>query len=72
VADVIAIAFERLGLHRLQAETLLHNVASQRVLARNGFKPFAIAPAYLSIAGQWQDHILFYLLNEDYEGAATP
>jgi len=63
VADVIAIAFGELGLHRLQAETLLHNVASQRVLTRNGFRPFAIAPSYLKIAGRWQDQILFHLLN---------
>jgi ribosomal-protein-alanine N-acetyltransferase len=33
LADVIKIAFKEL---RLQAETLLHNTASQRVLARNG------------------------------------
>lgn len=63
VADVIAIAFGKLGLHRLQAETLLHNTASQRVLTRNGFSPFAVAPAYLKIAGEWQDHILFHLLS---------
>lgn len=54
-----------IGLHRLQAETLLHNTASQRVLARNGFRPFAVAPSYLKIAGEWQDHILYHLLNED-------
>jgi ribosomal-protein-alanine N-acetyltransferase len=62
VAEVIAIAFNELGLHRLQAETLLHNVGSQRVLIRNGFQPFGIAPKYLNIAGTWQDHILFHLL----------
>jgi ribosomal-protein-alanine N-acetyltransferase len=62
VAEVIAIAFGELGLHRLQAETLLHNVGSQRVLIRNGFQPFGIAPKYLKIAGTWQDHILFHLL----------
>ena len=60
VADAIDIAFGRLGLHRLQAETLLHNTGSQRVLTRNGFQPFAIAPAYLRIAGQWQDQILYH------------
>jgi [ribosomal protein S5]-alanine N-acetyltransferase len=63
VAEAIGVAFKQLGLHRLQAETLLHNTGSQRVLARNGFQPFAIAPAYLKIAGRWQDHILFHLFN---------
>jgi len=60
VADIITIAFRELGLHRLQAETLLHNTASQRVLTRSGFRPFGIAPAYLKIAGKWQDHVLFH------------
>ncbi len=63
VADAVAIAFGEIGLHRLQAETLLHNAPSQRVLARNGFRPFAVAPSYLKIAGEWQDHILYHLLN---------
>ncbi|HEY0699798.1 MAG TPA: GNAT family protein [Micromonospora sp.] len=65
VADAVTIAFGELGLHRLQAETLPHNVASQRVLTRNGFVPFAVAPAYLRIAGEWRDHILYHLLNQD-------
>ncbi|MPZ95888.1 MAG: GNAT family N-acetyltransferase [Propionibacteriales bacterium] len=60
--DIMRVAFEDLGLHRIQAETLLHNVASQRVLERNGFVRFGLAPAYLNIAGQWQDHIMFQVL----------
>ena len=65
VADVIDIGFGELGLHRLEASTLLHNTPSQRVLTRNGFRPFAVAPCYLKIAGEWQDHVLFQLLNRD-------
>jgi [ribosomal protein S5]-alanine N-acetyltransferase len=61
--EVVGIAFGELGLHRIQAETLLHNVASQRVLERNGFARIGMAPAYLRIQGRWQDHILFQLLN---------
>ena len=55
---------EELGLHRIQAGTLLHNVRSQRVLERTGFVRFGVAPAYLSIAGQWQDHALYQIVNE--------
>jgi ribosomal-protein-alanine N-acetyltransferase len=47
------------GLHRIQAGTLPHNVASQRVLERNDFERFGFARRYLQIAGQWQDHVLF-------------
>ncbi|MEV6492562.1 GNAT family protein [Actinoplanes sp. NPDC051633] len=64
VAQIVRIAFEELGLHRLEAGTLLHNTASQRVLERNGFTRFGLAPKYLCIAGRWQDHVLFQRINE--------
>ena len=63
VRDIIRVAFEELGLHRIQAETLLHNVRSQRVLERNGFVSFGMASAYLSIAGKWQDHAMYQLVS---------
>ncbi len=63
VREIIDVAFGRLGLHRIQAGTLLHNIRSQRVLERNGFVRFAMAPAYLKIDGQWQDHYLYQLIN---------
>ncbi|WP_337458392.1 GNAT family N-acetyltransferase [Microbacterium sp. KHB019] len=59
VAAVVEHAASALELHRLQASTLLHNAASQRVLAANGFERIGMAPAYLRIAGEWQDHYLF-------------
>lgn len=65
VAEVVRIAFHDLGLHRLQADTLVHNVASRRVLARNGFRPIGLAPRYLRIAGRWQDHVLHQRLADD-------
>ena len=61
--DVIGVAFGELGLHRIQGETLPDNVASQRVLERNGFTRIGMAPAYLRIAGRWQDCILYQLIN---------
>ncbi|GAA2752585.1 GNAT family N-acetyltransferase [Amnibacterium kyonggiense] len=62
VAAVLDLAFRDLGLHRVQAETLRHNARSQRVLAKNGFERFGMAPAFLRIAGEWQDHDLFQRL----------
>lgn len=61
-AEALAVAFGELGLHRVQAETLLHNGASRRVLAKNGFHEIGVAPRYLEIAGRWQDHLLFQRL----------
>jgi ribosomal-protein-alanine N-acetyltransferase len=61
---VIAVAFGELGLHRIQGETLLDNFASQKVLERNGFVRYGMAPDYLKIAGRWQDNILYQLIND--------
>lgn len=61
--EITAVAFGELGLHRIQAETLLDNFASQRVLERNGFARIGMAPTYLKIAGYWQDFILYQLVN---------
>jgi ribosomal-protein-alanine N-acetyltransferase len=48
-----------LGLHRLEAGTLVHNTPSQVVLRRCGFTQYGRAPQYLFIAGTWQDHVMF-------------
>ena len=65
VAAVVRRAFDELVLHRIQAGTLVHNLGSQRVLLRNGFDRIGLAPAYLRIAGRWQDHLLFQRINEN-------
>ena len=64
VRDIVGVAFGELNLHRVQAETLLHNVRSQRVLEHNGFVRIGMAPAYLNIAGRWQDHILYQAVKQ--------
>lgn len=69
VGQVSDWAFQVAGLHRLEAGTLTTNVASQRVLERNGFTLIGVAPRYLRIAGVWQDHVLFQLLAEDHRVA---
>ena len=63
-ALMLRTAFEDLRLHRGEAGTLVHNAASQRVLERNGFVRFGLAPQYLRIAGRWQDHVLFQVLSD--------
>ena len=67
VSAAAGIAFGELGLHRVQAATLVHNERSQRVLTKAGFIRFGLAPRYLQIAGRWQDHVMFQRLNEAIE-----
>lgn len=54
-----------MGLHRLEAGTMVDNVASQRVLERSGFTRIGVAPGLLFIQGQWQDHVLYQRLLHD-------
>lgn len=63
VGEIVRTAFQELGLHRVEAGTLVDNVRSQRVLERNGFVRIGVAPAYLKIAGAWQDHVLFQVVS---------
>jgi [ribosomal protein S5]-alanine N-acetyltransferase len=59
VAALVEHAFGTLDLHRLQAGTLVDNVASQRVLEKNRFELVGLARNYLHIGGAWRDHLLF-------------
>ncbi|MFD0560809.1 GNAT family protein [Kitasatospora saccharophila] len=58
-------ADELLGLHRVEAGTLLANLASQRVLAKCGFTRIGTAPEYLHIDGEWRDHVIFQKILND-------
>ena len=58
VAHAVRRATE-LGLHRLEAGTMLDNIRSQAVLRRCGFSEYGVAEQFLFIAGQWRDHVLF-------------
>jgi ribosomal-protein-alanine N-acetyltransferase len=66
VASICRTARDIIGLHRIEATTLLDNARSQRVLEKNGFEPIGVAPRYLHIDGEWRDHRLFQrILHED-------
>ena len=59
LAEVVDYACGELELHRLEAGTLVDNVASQRVLEKNSFERYGLAKRFLLIAGEWRDHVLF-------------
>ncbi|MBP8537555.1 GNAT family N-acetyltransferase [Streptomyces sp. MK37H] len=65
VRSVCRTADEGLGLHRIEASTLVENVPSQRTLLGCGFIRIGMAPDYLHIAGAWRDHLLFQRVLND-------
>lgn len=65
VRTMVRFSFEHLRLHRIEAACLPHNLASTRVLQKCGFHREGYAHRYLKINGQWQDHVLFGLTDDD-------
>lgn len=65
VEAVIAHAFDRMGLNRIEAACQPTNVASRRVLAGAGFRQEGYARDYLFINGAWRDHCLYAITAAD-------
>lgn len=59
-------AFETLNLHRLQSESRIDNIASQRALEKAGYKREGIARKRLFWGGRWYDTVMYAMLDEDY------
>lgn len=59
----IAYCFDRLGLHRVQANHMPRNARSAGLLRRLGFEQEGLAKDYLRIAGRWEDHVLTSITN---------
>ncbi|MGE3108013.1 MAG: GNAT family N-acetyltransferase [Phycisphaerales bacterium] len=55
-----------LGLHRVQANIIPANHRSVRLAERLGFRHEGLARAYLKIAGEWQDHLMFAKLAAEH------
>jgi ribosomal-protein-alanine N-acetyltransferase len=53
------------GLHRVEIAIRPENAASLRIVEKLGFTEVGLAPKYLHIAGNWQDHRLFQIIAED-------
>lgn len=65
VAALVPFAHSMLRLRRIEAACLLSNAASIRLLEKMNFLREGVARQYLSIAGSWQDHLLYARLSSD-------
>jgi len=65
VSLVVRFAFSSANLHRVQAGVMPRNLASIRVLEKNGFRREGLSKHYLQINGVWEDHVIYALTRED-------
>jgi ribosomal-protein-alanine N-acetyltransferase len=65
MAEYAAERATEMGLHRLEAGTLLDNHGSQAVLRKAGFTEIGVAENFLWIRGMWRDHRLFQRILHD-------
>jgi ribosomal-protein-alanine N-acetyltransferase len=65
LAALIPFVFHVLALHRLEAACIPENGASRALLLKVGFREEGRARRYLQINGEWRDHVLFALLEDD-------
>ena len=68
---VLAHAFRKFGLHRLEANIQPRNAASVQLVRSCGFVREGYSRRYLKISGRWKDHERWAILAEDFNYAAS-
>lgn len=66
VKCVLSFCFNELKLHRVKAGCATENIASIRVLEKNGFIREGFHKKVLPIRGVWTDNYEYAILEEDY------
>jgi RimJ/RimL family protein N-acetyltransferase len=70
-ACVAALGFEEMGLHRITLRIAVGNVASERVASKLGFVHEGLLRKEVLVAGDWLDHTLWAMLDEEYRQLRT-
>ncbi len=63
---LLAIGFDLLGLHRIEAQCDARNVASSRVMERIGMRREAHMRENEFVKGEWTDEVLCAMLHEEW------
>jgi ribosomal-protein-alanine N-acetyltransferase len=66
LALVLAAAFGRLKLHRVEANIQPRNLASRALVHGAGFRREGFSRRYLLLGGRWRDHERWAMLAEDW------
>ena len=67
VATLMKYGFEKKHLHKIYAETLHNNIASQKVLLANGFQPEFVMKQHVKKQDGFYDLCGFSIFKQDYE-----
>jgi len=65
-AQILAIGFEEMALHRVTLRIAVGNAPSERVAEKLGFVNEGLLRQEVLVAGEWLDHTLWALLEEEY------
>jgi len=65
---VLKYAFQKLKLHRVEANIQPRNRASIALVQKCGFVREGLSRRMLKVCGQWRDHERWALLVEDFQG----
>ena len=68
VRTIVDYLFLSKSIVRVQAETLVENLASQRALEKAGFTKEAIKRKSSFVRGLWRDDALYSILREEWRG----
>ncbi len=67
LTEIVKVCFNEYGLHRIEANIIPSNIRSESVLKKLDFINEGLSIKYLKIAGKWQDHYHYVLLNSSIE-----
>lgn len=65
-ACVVGLGFEEMGLHRITLRIAVGNLQSERVAQKVGFVHEGLLRKEVLVAGEWLDHTLWAMLEEEY------
>jgi ribosomal-protein-alanine N-acetyltransferase len=66
LSQVVTHAFQKMKLHRLEANIQPGNARSKVLVRKLGFRREGLSPRYLMINGRWRDHERWAVLSEHW------